>query len=183
MQRGKIITLGLKSEEIESNIEKLDQVFCSLSLVLGNNLLLSWLTKGGRMGELYRKKLDLTWEHINRLGLRIVHLGTNPTLNPIQQQQKSLVSQEGGTSLSAVVKIDLRAEDRICTGIRNNIGSLQTGADWSSLTLLGEILIQREELIHQLETIFEYDSVLEHIWEDEEMNMNPGRQKPQSPMH
>ena len=166
------------------SIAKLDEVFCSLSLALEINLKLYWLTEGAKFGEVYKKKLDMTWNQINQLGLRISQLGASPTMNPGQQQQKSgLNFDDKKSDLPNLVSTELRAEDEICIKVRGNFSTLQAGQDWSSTTLLGDIIVQREDIFHQQETLFEYEPVLEHIWNEEEINMDQQEPKPQNPMH
>jgi bacterioferritin (cytochrome b1) len=183
MGKIKKLSLGLEDKDRTDSVAKLDELFCTLSLALDINLKLYWMTSGGRIGDLYRKKLDMTWSQVNRLGMRIIQLGANPTMNPIQQQKKSWVSYRGGeTDLALLVSDDLQGENEICVRTREKLRSLQSGPDWSSFSLLGEILVEREDIFYQQESSFEYEPVLEHIWEDEEMRMKRP-QKPPNPMH
>lgn len=181
MEKIERLTLGLKDSDREANASRLDHVFTLLSEALSNTLILSMLVKGKSIGDVYQRRLDATWEHIKRLGMRIAQLGREPNMNPRRRQAGESVPNSRDVNLISLVRADLEREDGICSEIRKLIRVIQAGDDWSSVALLVEILIHREELVHQLENFLD-DPVLEHIWE-EDMKMEGKKSKASTPMH
>lgn len=162
------LTLGLSEKDKNASIAELEYVLKRLFPALTRNMKLAWLTKGRTIGETYLRKLDLNWNQINRLGWRLTCLGAEPVLNGKDSSASGL---KGRKNLHVLVREDIQLEGDICAGIRSALEKLRSGPDWSSITMLGEILIQREETVHQLESFLD-EPVLEYIWEDEEMQMS-----------
>lgn len=184
MHKIKKITLGLGEKDRSSSTNLLDRVFCSLTLALEANMKLYWQSSGSRPGDLYKQKLDMTWNQINRLGVRITQLGGNPTLASNKQLQKTWIEYSPDLVGFGLMFEDLECEDKLCGHIRESLSIMQRGQDWGSIKLLGEVLVQREEFIHQLETVFEYEPVLEHVWDTEEISMDQEKGKEKNPqMH
>lgn len=171
------LTLGLKESEREAGRACLDQVFSALSSILAGTLILSLLAKGKIVEETYRRKLDITWEQVKLLGLRIVQLGGRPTMEANQMYR--LAEKNSGGNLFDLIMEDLSMEDRFCAKVRELIGTVPAG-DWSSAALLTDILSQREEIVHELDNTMD-DPILEHIWE-EDMSMK-GKKSRHSPFH
>src|SRR5690554_1679910 len=97
----------------------LDRVFCVLAVAMDSNLLLCWLTRGGRLAEQYNLKREVTWKQYNNLGTRIARLGGNPTLNPIGQYQVAKMRyRKLERNVKGLVKQDLAAEADLLTVLR-----------------------------------------------------------------
>ncbi len=172
----KRLSLGLREEERRESVSRLNQVFCSISLLLPAALQLYWLSLGRRQGELYKDKLDLSWRQLQHVGLRIIALGGEPSLSPREQEEKEEFGISQGKSWVDLVGSDFQAEDQLCSDIRQHMAVLHRCMDWSSLALLENVLWEREDIIRQLETIMD-EPVLEHIWEDEDMTMERKQQR------
>lgn len=160
------LSLGLTQGEKQASIAKLAEVMASLIQVLSRNLQIYWLTRGKSIGVLYQRKLDLTWIQVKDLGVRIA--GLTAMREGGREKNADFFLRE--TTLQALIIEDLRQEDKLCAQIREHLTKLHGDKDWSSMYLLQSILAQREELVHELETILD-DPILEYIWEDEKMRM------------
>lgn len=172
----KRLSLGLREEESRESISRLDQIFSSIYLLLPGTMHLYWLSRGRREGVLYKEKLDLSWSQLQQIGMRIFALAGEPTLAPKVQEDKTGSGISAGRSWMGLVARDLQAEDQLCLEIRQHIGVLHGGTDWSTIAVLENILWDREDLVRQLETFMD-EPVLEHIWEDEVMVMERKKQR------
>ncbi|GAE27071.1 nutrient-stress induced DNA binding protein [Halalkalibacter wakoensis JCM 9140] len=144
----------------------LDEHLCALNVALHQYTKHHWLTEGaesfGSLHHILDEHIDVTQDHIDRVGERVARLGVVPTAHPITQHEISYIKHEveGRYTMRDYLRNDLEHEIKIQGMMRKTINRAHSLNDFGTVQVLEDILLKREDLGYHLWSLLEDDSLV-----------------------
>lgn len=144
----------------------LDEHLCAFNVALHQYTKHHWLTEGaesfGSLHHILDEHIDVTKDHIDKIGERVARLGVVPTAHPVTQHEISYLEHEveGRYSMRDFLRNDLEHELKIQLMLRKTIGRAHELKDFATVQVLEEILLKREDLGYHLWSLLEDDSLV-----------------------
>lgn len=123
-----------------------------------------WLVEGPQfrdLHEFFERNYQEVHKDLDALAERLTALGGIPTSSPTAQSLKSYVTHEseGFYKVRQMLEADLKAETRIITSLRDSIATAGQHQDYTSETLMKQILMRAEDRAHHLDHYLADDSL------------------------
>ncbi|GAE34496.1 Dps family protein [Halalkalibacter akibai] len=144
----------------------LDEHLCALNVALHQYTKHHWLTEGaesfGSLHHILDEHIDVTQDHIDRVGERVARLGVVPTAHPVTQHEISYIKHEveGRYTMRDYLRNDLEHEIKIQGMMRKTIKRAHSLNDFGTVQVLEDILLKREDLGYHLWSLLEDDSLV-----------------------
>lgn len=144
----------------------LDDHLCALNVALHQYTKHHWLTEGAEsflsLHHLLDEHIDVTQDHIDRVGERVARLGVVPTAHPVTQHELSYIKHEveGRYTMRDFLRNDLEHEIKIQHMLRKTIARAHELKDFGTVQVLEEVLLKREDLGYHLWSVLEDDSLV-----------------------
>lgn len=152
----------------------LDDHLCSLNVALHQYTKHHWLTEGAEsflsLHHLLDEHIDVTQDHIDKVGERVARLGVVPTAHPVTQHEISYIKHEveGRYTMRDFLRNDLEHELKMQHMLRKTIDRAHMLKDFGTVEVLEEVLLKREDLGYHLWSVLEDDSLvrgMKHFFE------------------
>ena len=144
----------------------LDEHLCALNVALHQYTKHHWLTEGaesfGSLHHILDEHIDVTQDHIDRVGERVARLGVVPTAHPVTQHEISYIKHEveGRYTMRDYLRNDLEHEIKIQGMMRKTIKRAHSLNDFGTVQVLEDILLKREDFGYHLWSLLEDDSLV-----------------------
>lgn len=144
----------------------LDDHQCALTVALHQYNKHHWLTEGAEsffsLHHLLDEHIEKTKKHIDMVGERVARLGGVPTAHPVTQHELSYIKHEveGRYTMRDFLRNDLEHELKLQQMLRETIRRAHELADYGTVQVLEEVLVDREDLGYHLYSVLESDTLV-----------------------